>query len=95
MEQPFLTAAAAFLQEEFGDESSKLGGKAAGPPVPTLQGSCLPTRTTQMQYPKVLVFIGKHEQFACSVAPPCPSASTWGWAVKGSQVVAVSCRVAR
>jgi len=42
--------------------------------IPTLQVSCVPTRTAQIKYPKVLIFVGKREQFARSLAPLHPSA---------------------
>lgn len=63
--------------------------------IPSLQVSCIPAKTTQIQYPKVLIFTGKCELFTCSVAHPHPSARTKGHVLKSSQVVAVGCRVAR
>lgn len=97
MEQPFPTPAVILLRgKEISDEISKAASVEQRLPDhlnPHASGF-LHSCQDHSEYPKGLIFSGEHEQFPCSLAPPHPSARTRG-GVKGSQVVAVSYRVAR
>lgn len=98
MEQPFPTTAVIFLHgKEISVEISKAASMEQR--LPDHLNSCtsgfLHSCQNHSDYPKGLIFIGKHEQFTCSMAPLHTSARTRGRVVRGSQVVEVSCRVAR